>query len=144
MYIALHDGGGFIFDPVSQDFRELSNRWDCAYADLERDQLVIVQGNEMHLWQGGDSYLSGQWRSKVFQLPVDSLMSCARVVSTEISMLSLKIFGDGKQVYSLSQGEIPHNGFRLPAIRATTWQIEVSGRAEVECLMLASSMQELM
>lgn len=144
MYIALYSGGGFIFDPVSQDFRELSNRWDCAYEDLERDQLVVVQGSEMRLWQGGDNYLSGQWRSKVFLLPVDSLMSCARVVSTEVHQLSLKIFGDGKLVYSLSEGEIPHNGFRLPAIRATTWQIEVSGRAEVERLMVASSMQELM
>ncbi|PSV11654.1 hypothetical protein C0W59_19160 [Photobacterium kishitanii] len=144
MYIALYEGGGFIFDPVSQDFRELSNRWDCAYEDLERDQLVIVQGNEMCFWQGGDSYLSGLWRSKVFQLPVDSLMSCARVVSTEINQLSLKIFGDGQLVYSLNKGEVPHNGFRLPAIRATNWQIEVSGRAEVERLMVASSMQELM
>lgn len=144
LYIALHDSGGFIFDPVSQDFRQISNSWHCAYSDLELDQLLIVKDKAMSVWQGGETYLSATWRSKVFQLPVDSLMSCARVVAADVSNLSVNIIADNEIVYSLNKGEISGRGFRLPAIRATNWQIEVSGLAEVERLVIASSMQELM
>ncbi|MGD6739674.1 hypothetical protein ACP5PY_26460 [Photobacterium leiognathi subsp. mandapamensis] len=144
LYVALHNGGGFIFDPTSQDFRQITNSWQCAYEDLERDQLFIIKNKAMSTWQGGSDRLTATWRSKVFQMPIDSLMSCARVVSSEVASLSVKVIADNKVVYSLGVGEIPPRGFRLPAIRATNWQIEVSGKAEVERLVIASSMQELM
>ena len=144
LYVALHDGGGFIFDSTSQDFRQISNTWDCGYADLERDQLFVVKDKALHVWQGGNDYLPMTWRSKIFQMPVDSLMSCARVVSADVGVLSVKIMADNKLVYSLAHGEISYRGFRLPSLRATNWQIEVSGAAEVERLIIASSMQELM
>ncbi|MEI8611580.1 hypothetical protein P4S70_23035, partial [Enterovibrio sp. Hal110] len=46
---------------------------------------------------------------------------------------------------TLSRFRAPLHGraFRLPAVRATTWQVEVSGTAEIERIMVASSMQEL-
>ncbi|MGF1727075.1 hypothetical protein [Photobacterium nomapromontoriensis] len=144
LYVALYEGGGFIFDPVSQDFRQISNRWDCAYADLERDQLFTVKGKEMSIWQGGTDDCPVTWRSKVFQLPVDSLMSCARIVSPNIANLSVTIFADSKPIFTLEQGQLSERGFRLPAVRATNWQVEVRGAAEVERIVIASSMQELM
>ncbi|HIF9180945.1 TPA: hypothetical protein ACX6QL_002005 [Photobacterium damselae] len=143
LYVGTSDTGSFIFDPVSQDFRELSNQWDCGFSDLERDELFIVKGEQLSIWQGGDTHLSFTWRSKVFQLPTDSLMSCARVISSNVSKLSVKVIADNNEIYSLSVGELTERGFRLPAVRATNWQIEVSGDAEVERLAIASSMQEL-
>lgn len=144
LYVALHDGGGFIFDPVSKDFRQITNQWNCAYSDLERDQLFIVKKKMMNIWQGGEQYLKSTWRSKVFQMPVDSLMSCARVVSPNIEKLSISIIADGQVIHTLATGSVPKNGFRLPPVRATNWQVEVKGDEEVERLVIASSMQELM
>ncbi|HIF9483126.1 hypothetical protein [Photobacterium damselae] len=143
LFLGISETGSFIFDPISQDFRTLSNQWNCAFSDLERDQLFVVKDKQLYIWQGGENDLPLIWRSKVFKLPTDSLMSCARVVSNDISKLSIKIIADGKDIYSLSIGELTDNGFRLPAVRATNWQIEISGMAEVERLALASSMQEL-
>lgn len=142
-YVAMYDGGAFVFDPVSQDFRQLTNAWDCGVADLENDRLMIVKGNQLEIWKGSSAPIHYIWRSKVFQLPIDSLMSCARVVSRNPELLAVKIIADGAVIYSIEVGELDDRGFRIPSIRGTDWQIEVSGKAEVERLMLASSMQEL-
>lgn len=142
-YIAQYEGGAFIFDPVSKDFRSLSNNWDCAYVDLERDELFVAVGNNLYVWQGGDSYKTAVWKSKVFKLPADSLLSCARVIADTPTQVGVKIFADNQLLYELSEGEVTNHGFRIPAIRASNWQIEVSGSTDIERIAMASSMQEL-
>ncbi|MGR5115034.1 hypothetical protein [Photobacterium damselae] len=143
LYVALFDGGAFVFDPVSQDFRTLSSDWDCAYVDLERDTLFIVNGDRLSIWQGGQAYREATWKSKVFTLHTDGLLSCARVIADEPSKVGVKIYADDALLHELAQGEVTNRGFRLPAVRATNWQIEVVGETEIQRLAMASSMQEL-
>ncbi|UKA12674.1 hypothetical protein [Photobacterium damselae] len=142
-YIGQSDAGSFIFDPVSQDFRELSSHWDCAYTDLERDALFIVKDKQLSHWQEGGDPLPMIWRSKVFQLPTESILSCGRVIAEDVTQLTVRVMTDGEEVYTIAKGQLTENGFRLPSVRSRTWQIEVSGKSEVERLALASSMQEL-
>lgn len=142
-YIALYDGGGFIFDPVSQSFTRLSNTWNCAYNDLERDELFIAKGSQLYAWKGDSTTTRYTWQSKTFLMPVDALLSCARIQADEPDKLSVTFYADGEAIYSLGLGEINNDAFRLPAVRANKWEVAVSGTADVERILIASSMQEL-
>lgn len=142
-YIALYNGGGFIFDPISQSFTQLTNTWDCAFNDLERDELFIAKGNDLMAWKGGIEPSRFTWRSKTFLVPVDALFSSARVQSDHPDAIEVVFYADGDEVYRIGQGELTDAAFRLPSIRAMKWAVAVSGTADVERILIASSMQEL-
>ena len=142
-YVALYDGGGFIYDPNSQSFTQLTNSWDCAVNDLERDELFIAKADQLYAWKGGVTAGTYHWRSKTFLMPIDALLSCARIQADEPEKVSAKFFADGAEIFSLAVGEITNDAFRLPAVRASKWEVEISGTAEVERILIASSMQEL-
>ncbi|PJC88299.1 hypothetical protein CSW98_01580 [Vibrio sp. HA2012] len=142
-YIAQYDGGAFIFDPVSRDFIRSTDSWDCACNDLETDTLYVAVGSEVSQWRGGSTPLMFEWQSKEFLLPMNSVMSSARIQSPNPELLAVDFFAGGELVMSLGVGELTHEAFRLPSVRAFKWQIKVSGSAEVERILVASSMQEL-
>ncbi|OEF57971.1 hypothetical protein [Enterovibrio norvegicus] len=142
-YVAQGENGGFIFDPLSKAFTRLTQTWDAAFTDLEHDVLVTVKGNDYSTWQQGSEDIPYVWRSKSFLMPVDCLMNSARIQSPTPEKAAAKFIADGQVVFELAEGEIDGRAFRLPAVRATTWQVEVSGTAEIERIMVASSMQEL-
>lgn len=143
-YIAMSQTHGFIYDPKSGDLRTLTNRWDAAYHDMLRDELYLAKGTALWRW-GMDAAapLTAQWRSKRFNLPPDSALSCAMVVADDTAKVAFKLWADDQLVMTLGLGSVPRVGFRLPAIRATHWQVEVSGTTKVHRIRLASSMLEL-
>jgi hypothetical protein len=55
----------------------------------------------------------------------------------------VNFYADDELVFSVALGDLEDGGFRLPSVRASKWQIKVSGTTEVERIMIASSMQEL-
>lgn len=142
-YVAQSETGGFIYDPLSKAFTRISDQWDAAYVDLITDTLFVVQGDSVSAWRQGDQLKSMVWRSKVFWVPDDAALSCGRVDSTEPEELTVKVIADGEAVLVLEEGEVTNTPFRLPPVRATRWQIEVSGAASVDRLKLSDSMQEL-
>ncbi len=139
-YIGITDTHAFMYDPVSGDFREMTNRWDTAYNDLESDSLFVAKGKALFKWRG-DSVANTNytWRSKEFTATGVSY-SCVRITRGE-GDISVRIYADGVQVMDLES--VPQTAFRLPAIRGDKWQIEVFGLAEVERIQLATSMAEL-
>lgn len=143
-YIAQTDTHAFIFDPKSGDLRELSNRWIAAYADMERDQLVIAKGNALHLWRAGSS-ANGQfvWRSKRFMVLDGTSFNCCRVLADDLAQVGLVLIVDGAQVLDLSPGNLTASAFRLPPLRGRFWQIEVYGTSQVRRITLAGAMGEL-
>lgn len=141
-YIGLTASHGFVFDPISGDFRHFDNRWDAAWHDLERDTLYIAKGTTLHRWRDGGSAITATWRSKQFVTPVGSAFSSMRVVSEDNSQTSVTLFADGVAVMSLPLGSVPAVAFRTPAIRATKWQLEVLATVDVERIVLATSMEE--
>lgn len=142
-YIGLTDTHAFVFDPKSGDFRQLTNRWDSAYLDMEQDALVIAKGTQLYHWRGAEILLPMVWRSKVFLMPPGSRLSCARVTSDNLEQLGFILIVDGVNVMNLPIGRVPRGGFRLPAVRGRRWQVEVHGAGGVERITLGSSMAEV-
>jgi hypothetical protein len=142
-YVAQYDGGAFIFDPISQDFTNITQTWDCAYNDLEADKLYFAVGKSVYEWKGGESVIPFEWQSKEFLMPRHSILSCARIQSDNPELLAVNFYADDELVFSVALGDLEDGGFRLPSVRASKWQIKVSGSTEVERIMIASSMQEL-
>ncbi|WP_407330549.1 hypothetical protein [Enterovibrio sp. 27052020O] len=142
-YVAQGEAGGFIYDPLSQAFTRITDRWDTAYVDLERDVMVTVSGRQSSEWQQAAQSKPFVWRSKVFTMPIGCLLSCARLQSPHPELVSMKVIADGETVLALNEGEMTDRAFRLPPVRASKWQVEVAGSAEIERIMVASSMQEL-
>lgn len=142
-YVAQSDNGGFIYDPVSQSFTRLSDRWDAAYVDLERDTLVLATDTQLRHWRKGSNKRHFVWRSKRFLVPVDAVFNSARIQSNTPMQIAVRFLADGEEVMKVDQGELTHRAFRLPSVRASSWQIEVSGTGEVHRIMMATSMQEL-
>lgn len=143
LYVAQGEAGGFIFDPVSNAFIRFSDVWEAAYVDLARDVLVTASGNQLSEWQQADVVKRYVWRSKVFNMPLGAILSCARIQSPNPERVSVRFVADGEEVYSLNEGDVGDRAFRLPPVRASKWQVEVAGTAEIERIMIASSMQEL-
>jgi hypothetical protein len=142
-YIAKYDGGAFIFDPISQDFIHLSATWDCAYNDLEQDQLYITNGTTVSKWRSSDSLVSFEWQSKAFMMPRNSVLNSARVQSPSPELIGIEFIADDETVHTVAIGELTDEAFRLPPVRASKWQVKLTGTAEVERILIASSMQEL-
>lgn len=143
-YIGLTDTTGFIYDPQTGDFRELSNRWDAAYNDMTADALYLAKGTALYSWRGGsESNVEFRWRSKEFIENQGTSFSSCRIVSDDISKIGMMLFIDGVQELDLSASILPDGAFRLPAFRGYKWQIEVRGNAKVERITLATSMQEM-
>lgn len=143
-YIGQTDTHGFIYDPKSGDFRELSNRWDAAYNDMLRDELYLVKGMSLYRWRRDTgTTIDATWRSKVFTLPPGTSLSSAVLVADDATKLAFKVWADGVLLLSLPKGGVPATGFRLPASRAIKWQVEISGQSKVHRITLASSMAEL-
>ena len=143
-YIGLTDTTGFIYDPQTGDFRELSNRWDAAYNDMTADALYLAKGTSLYSWRSSnESNVQFQWRSKEFVEPEGSSFSCCRIVADDITKIGMRLLLDGAQVLEVVEGNIPSVAFRLPALRGYRWQIEVYGNSKVSRITLATSMQEL-
>ncbi|SHO54413.1 hypothetical protein [Vibrio quintilis] len=142
-YVAKCSAGGFIFDPVSQDFIHISDDWECAYNDLERDVLMCVRGSDVYEWRGGETCKSFVWQSKEFLAPLHTILSCGRIQADEPGLLSVSIIADGKNIRVIEKGRLTDSPFRLPPVRAKKWQIRVEGESRVERILMANSMQEL-
>lgn len=143
LYVALHKGGGFVFDPVSKDFREIENSWTCGYVDLEEDVIYITRNKALSVWQKGDDFKDLTWKSKEFVTPEGTMLSCAKVTADDPSKVSVKIIADKTTIHTINKGELTHGAFRLPSVRASKWEVEVSGTSTIRKIALATSMEEL-
>lgn len=142
-YVALTDSHGFVFDPRSGDLRTISGRWDAAVPDLQLDSLVLAKGKQLISWRGGDAQIPMRWRSKRFIAPPGTRLSCARVVSSALGKVGFTVIVDGRTVFTVPVGQLSPSAFRLPPVRGSKWQVEVSGAADVERICLGGSMLEV-
>ncbi|WP_332400300.1 hypothetical protein [Vibrio metschnikovii] len=142
-YIALYDGGGFVFDLTGGHFTRISNTWHSAYTDLEADRLVIAKDRTLYAWKSGPEPISYEWKSKTFVVPKHSVFSSMRIVAEEIDKVAVDVNIDGELVLSLSEGELDDELLRLSAVRGSKVSVRVGGRSRVERIMIASTMAEL-
>lgn len=142
-YIALYDGGGFVFDLTGGHFTQMSNTWHAAYADLESDKLFIAKDKTLYAWKSGSDPLLYKWQSKTFVVPKHSVFSSMRIVADDLEKVSIDVFVDGDTILSLNEGDLEDELFRLPAIRGSKVSVQVGGRSRIERIMMASTMLEL-
>ncbi|GLQ72915.1 hypothetical protein EKN09_17735 [Vibrio penaeicida] len=142
-YFATHQGGSFLFDPVSQSLTRVSERWDAAYYHGVTDQLYLASGHQIRRWRSAETLQSYTWRSKPFVLSSGALMSCAQIDSPAPERLSVTFYADGVEILQLSLGQVTTRPFRLPAVRAARWQIAITGTSPVERIQIASDMRAL-
>ncbi|WP_172565587.1 hypothetical protein [Vibrio navarrensis] len=142
-YIAQYDGGAFIFDPSTQSFTRLSASWDAAYHYLNEDTLFIANGTALKAWRRGAALVPMTWQSKTFLIAQNASLTCARIQAEFPQDLSVTFIADGEVIFTLAAGELNHDPFRLPPVRAAKWQVRIEGPSKVERILLADSLSEL-
>lgn len=145
-YIAFYEKtngarGALMFSPEN-GFMELSMTATAAYSDLETDRLYFADGSTGVYEFDTGSALDYRWRSKVFLLPPTSL-SAARVLGAyENWPVTFRVFGNGVLEYEVVVAS--PEPFRLPVFgKVRRWQFEIEGRATVEGIAVATSVEEL-
>lgn len=143
-YIGITDSVAFVYDPRAADIVYLSNRWDCAFNDMQSDSLYLARGTRLYTWKGEtEKPASMVWRSKTFEHAVPTAYSVCRIRGSALSDISLQILVDGRNIFSVAAGQLPDSVIRLPACRGYRWQVEVAGTSKIERISLATSVQEL-
>lgn len=136
--------GGFVFDLRTGDFTELDFYATAGFSDIYTDTLYLVfrsNGvNSLHAWDSSERKERYQWRSKIFKMH-DTSFSCCRVHSVDPSKVGIKVFADGACIFS--QRSLQDEIFRLPTARGKEWQVELTGSAPVQKVVLAHGVSEL-
>jgi len=140
-YLAFYEGGCFTFTPGQGiEFHDLAA--DGGYYDLQDDNLYLIQGNDIAVWEQGPA-LSYTWRSKIHEIPPGAAgFTCAKVIAYGYPV-TLRLYADGQQVieHSVQSASM----FRLPAGFTLTrdWEIELAGTHETASVQIATTPGEL-
>ena len=135
--------GGFVFNPKNGSLSRLNFYATAGYSDLETDTLYLVvddSGNKLKAWDSAESLLPYAWKSKVFRGKAVSF-SCAKVYTDKSFDSEFRLWADGQLVMAVAGSR--KEAFRLPSVRAEDWQVEVSGKAAVQRITLATSFSEI-
>lgn len=133
---------GFVFDPVTGDFRHFDATATCGFNSLLDDALYTNQSGNISQWEASSSVMPYVWRSKEYQQS-DTNFSSALVKGSDLNLVGLKVFVDGVEIVNKTPGTLPDYAFRLPNNRGDRWEFELYGSGEVESIIIASSMGEI-
>ena len=156
--------GGFIFDPrgganslVNLDASALIRG---GFTDPDDSQLYLIIANRIKKFQGSNTSLTYNWKSKEFVPPKPTSMGFLKV-DAEAYPVRLKVYGDGVVIYnaiiatagnafsvtgttpSFSTTAITEPLVRLPASVHTTFAIEVESAKVVNEVCIGESIDEL-
>lgn len=143
-YVAFYDNGttqgGFIFDLTTGQFVMHDIYATAGYSDLVIDKLFLAFADRSIKPWGFGSELSYTWKSKKLTLPAVMTMSCAQV-EAESYNVTAKFYADGTLIHT--QTVTSRTPFRLPAVSARDWEVQLEGDKEVFSVAMAQSMAEL-
>jgi len=135
-----YSGGGFIVDMASGSFMFHGINAMAGYTDLRNDTLYIWDGAALGKW-GEGAPRTFTWRSKRFTTPVDGPLSTFRIGS-EAYPVSVQFTKDGEGYHTETVAD--DNPRRLPPGRGRTWDVQVSGVADLYSIEVSQSVAELM
>ena len=163
-YVAFHAGGGWVYDPrgsenslltitVATDIRD-------GYMNPKDGELYIIVADKIKKYRGSGTDKTLKFKSKKFVTSNPVSMSWVSVVA-ETYPATVKVWGDGTLIahYVITKSgttytqttTVPSNisnvttsepNFRLPAIVAQEWEVQVEG-TDVHEFCLAQSMEEI-
>lgn len=141
-YIAFFSGGGgFIYDMLTNQFMNHTLSCTASYVDMENEILYLgLSSGNIVEWAAGSDTLSMDWKSKKFSMTQITGFSCAKLQAENYPMTVL-IYADENLIQTKTvTSKAP---FRLPAVQAKDWEVEIQGSYEVYAFVIAQSMQEI-
>lgn len=143
-YVAFYDTGtvqgGFIYDLLTGEMITHNIYATAGYNDLLSDTLYLAFADRtVKKWYAGaaKSYV---WRSKKFTMDAEASFSCAQLEAESYGM-TVKIIANGTEI--LSKSVASRAPFRLPAVRARDWEVQIEGAYEVFSFAMSDAMMEL-
>ena len=141
-------GDGIVFD-VAEGGESRLEIGDFSLHNINAQYVKVCDDGNMYLildgdvyhWEQGTSALEYVWRSKEFIQNPRAALNAINIMGN--GTVRVRIWGDGCLVYEcmLQANCRPCRLGRLP--RATKWQIELRGTAEVDQIFLGSSIAEV-
>lgn len=164
-YIATYESSGtrkgFIYDPQTQSFTDLTLSARAFTNDLLNDVLLMLDADgSIKEWnQDTSAFKPYVWHSKWYQLPIPELMGVAQIFTTTIDLagrdLTFKLHGyDNNQsvkIYEIGTASSPNailgnRPFRLPYVapgRFTAFKVTLEGSIPVGTVMVGRTMDEM-
>ena len=157
--------GGFIFDPRVGDGTSFVDLDASAlirggHTDPDDSQLYLIISNTIKKFQGSNTNLTFNWKSKEYVMPKPTSMGFVKV-EAESYHVRVKVYGDGSVIYnasiatsgsafavtgttpSFSSTSIPEPILRLPASVHKTFAVEVEGATIINEICVGESIDEL-
>jgi hypothetical protein len=129
------------FAPPSSTFTAPPPVITAAGTDLLSDSMYVAYGDQVNPVHGG-STVAGVWRSRRYQLPSAVSFAWARLEGPVTTGAVVRLYGDGVLVYT-TPTITSLEPFRVRAIRAKRWEIEVESVDRIVGIRLGQSIEEL-
>lgn len=145
-YLAFtEDGSGsFSFDLATGDFSKLDQAAMAAYSEPRTNELFLSVPNgpdsELRKWAAGAA-AQYTFKSKKWDLPYPTGFGFLQVLADSYSNITVKVYADGALVSAIVPTS--RDAVRLPAVRAVTWQVVLTGSSPVRQVALAQAAKEL-
>ncbi len=133
--------GCLIFDPRRKDFMRMSLYATAGYEDKNLGALFLQVGDDIVKWQGGATYRTAKWRSKLYLTRAPSNYGAAKVEAYSYPV-TFRLYADG----ALKHTEAVANNlpFVLPSnYLANRWEVEIEGTAKVRYVVMAASVGDV-
>ena len=132
--------GGFVFDPRTNTFFELDFYATAGFNTIGNDQLFLVVGGQLKRWDADDEApVPYTWKSKIFKgYPIAP--SAAKVYTQTPEDVGFQLWADGVSVLTLAA--LDTESFRLPAVRASEWQFQLTGTAAIQRVSIGTAMSD--
>jgi hypothetical protein len=145
---------GFMIDlnpDTNQSFMEFSLSdgsliYD-SYTDPVTDTMYLLAKVDstyyIRYWNGSNVSETYTWKSKGMSFGHYASFSCASIYGNFVNEdTNAKFYADGQLIHT-EEHLTDNSVFRLPAVRAKTWEIEITGTDEVYEIRMATSVREL-
>lgn len=137
--------GGFIIEVSGQNgfgFVPIETHAEAAYVDALTDTLYLVIEGEIHAWNEGDTKLTYNWRSPLYQLPYPASLAYAQVRAVDFNDITFRLYADGQLV--LERAVTGPREFVVPAVDAASeWEVELEGTSRVQRFEVAQDPEEI-
>jgi len=140
-YFFSSDEISYILNPTQPTMTRVPYSFGAGFTDIQEDELYMLVGSSLYIFEGGQGRETYEWRSKKFRLPAPSCMAAAHVLHRD-GTCTLTVYADDVEVANI--GVSDSDPFRLPGeYLARDIEFKLCGDARIEAVYLSTSIQEL-
>lgn len=146
-YLCFYTAGAtqraFLIDPFAPEFgvRYINKYASGGYKDIEEDNLYLLIGDEIEIWDQSSTKLQYKWKSKPIFAPRAVNMAAAKVIADNYP-ITVEFYVDNIKRFTKVVGSLA--AFRLPGgFRGEEYEVVVQGKNRVSEVIMATTMVEL-